>query len=88
MAEINPNDNRRQRAGVAKSKKLSARIDMTPMVDLGFLLITFFIFTSTMSEAGAMKLVMPKEGGASTPIKQSGALTILPKANGEIDYYE
>lgn len=89
MAEINTNNNnRKQKSGIAKPKKHSLKIDMTPMVDLGFLLITFFIFTSTMSQSAYMNLVMPKDGGAATPIKESGALTLLPNENGKIYYYE
>jgi biopolymer transport protein ExbD len=77
--------------GVKKAKKLSTRVDMTPMVDLGFLLITFFIFTTTMSTPSTMKLYMPKDEKDPknlTEVKQSGALTImLGKGNG-IYYYE
>ena len=77
-------------AGVKKAKKLSTRVDMTPMVDLGFLLITFFIFTATMSSPTTMDLNMPKETDKKdeTKIKQSGALTIMLGKNDQVYYYE
>ena len=77
--------------GVKKAKKLSTRVDMTPMVDLGFLLITFFIFTATLSSPVAMDLNMPKDTEKveeESKIKQSGALTILLGKGDQIYYYE
>ena len=76
--------------GVKKAKKLSTRVDMTPMVDLGFLLITFFIFTATMKSPTTMDLKMPKESDQKdeTKIKQSGALTILLGKDNGVYYYE
>jgi len=77
--------------GVKKAKKLSTRVDMTPMVDLGFLLITFFIFTATMNEPTAMDLNMPKDTDKEdeqTKTKQSGALTVMLGKNNNVFYYE
>lgn len=77
--------------GVKKAKKLSTRVDMTPMVDLGFLLITFFIFTATMSSPAAMQLFMPKDTDKKEELnkaKESGALTVLLGKGNQVYYYE
>jgi len=77
--------------GVKKAKKLSTNVDMTPMVDLGFLLITFFIFTATMSTPSTMRLTMPKDDNKPedlTEVKQSAALTIMMGKDNQIFYYE
>lgn len=75
--------------GVKKPKKLSTRVDLTPMVDLGFLLITFFVFTTTMSKPTAMNMNEPKDDKPEDQmkVKESAVMTILMGKNNQVYYY-
>jgi len=87
MAEIE-NSLRKKTGGKRMSKK-NLRVDLTPMVDLGFLLITFFVLTTTMAEAKVMPINTPKDNTIETSdICESCVLTVLLSANDEILYYE
>ncbi len=92
MAELDTSGGGHKKGpGVKKGKKLSTRVDLTPMVDLGFLLITFFIFTTTMSQPTALKLFLPDDKVTEedqNKAKESGVLTILMGADNHIYYYE
>jgi biopolymer transport protein ExbD len=84
-------DSHKKGPGVKKAKKLSTRVDMTPMVDLGFLLITFFVFTATMSTPTTLDLNMPKDvddPNKKTEVKQSGVLSIMLGKGDQVYYYE
>jgi biopolymer transport protein ExbD len=81
----------KKKGGVKKGKKLSTRVDLTPMVDLGFLLITFFMFTTTMSKPKSLELAMPSDKvdtpEAQTPVKESTAMTCLLSKDHRVYYY-
>jgi biopolymer transport protein ExbD len=72
------------------NNKRSLNIDFAPMVDLGFLLITFFIFTTKLTEAKAFKLNMPDDGPVEIPTTtlESATITLKLKSNGVVVYYE
>lgn len=92
MAEVitQTNSSSEKRIGVKKPKRKATTVDLTPMVDLGFLLITFFIFTTTISQPTTMRLVLPDDKDLlhTTAIKESGALTFLLSKNNSVYYYE
>ncbi len=74
-----------------KSKKLSTRVDMTPMSDVAFLLVTFFMLTTTLSKPKTMNLFLPhdvKNEQEQNKIKESQALTIMLGKDNKIFYYE
>ncbi len=91
MAEMEVKDSSKKKGpGVKKGKKASTRVDLTPMVDLGFLLITFFIFSTTMSQPTSMNLNMPKDTKDTkdeTLVKKSGSLTLMLGKGNVIYYY-
>jgi len=89
MAQIENTANGRKGKSFSHNKKQIIRIDMTPMVDLGFLLITFFVFTTTMSTPKATDLFMPSDKPDPLPPKliDDLALTILLSENDKIYYY-
>ena len=90
MAELDTSGGGHKKGpGVKKAKKLSTRVDLTPMVDLGFMLVTFFVFTTTMAQSTAMNMNEPndKDPSKQTEVKNSGAMTILLGKNDQIYYY-
>lgn len=82
----------KKRHGKKRGKKLSTRVDLTPMVDLAFLLITFFMLTTTFAKPQTMEINMPakdKEKPKETQaIKESKALTVVLGANDKVFYYQ
>ncbi len=84
MAEITNNSKR----GKSTAAKKSVRVDLTPMVDLGFLLITFFVFTTTVTRAKVMDLVSPYDKTTERDgICNSCVLTLLLAKNDQVFYY-
>ena len=88
MAELPVEGRQRHNSKSVRPKKFSTRVDLTPMVDLGFLLITFFIFTTSLSLPKAMTLIVPDDKGEPTPVKETGALTLIPYDHNKVFYYD
>ncbi|MDO7853929.1 ExbD/TolR family protein [Hymenobacter convexus] len=90
MAEIQGKADTGGKGGKKRAKKMSTKIDMTPMVDLAFLLLTFFMLTTTFAKPNVMQLTMPvkkTDDVEDTKIKASQAMTILLGKDNKAYYY-
>ncbi|GAB3722041.1 biopolymer transporter ExbD [Hymenobacter agri] len=90
MAEIQGKADSGGKGGKKRAKKMSTKIDMTPMVDLAFLLLTFFMLTTTFAKPNVMQLTMPvkkTDDVEDTKIKASQAMTIILGKDNKAYYY-
>lgn len=75
--------------GKVRSKKMSTRVDFTPMVDLAFLLISFFMLTTTLNKPVAMELNMPKkDDNVKQDVRASQVINLLLDKDDKIWYYD
>lgn len=94
MAELNTGDGGGKKGGKVRSKKSNAKVDLTAMVDLAFLLITFFMLTTSLSKPQSMDLALPDKEPKDKPEKDKDlkvderrTMTIMLGANNELKYY-
>lgn len=90
MAEIAESGGGHDKGGKKRPKKGSTKIDMTPMVDLGFLLLTFFVMTTTFSKPKVMSLVYPAKPKPNEVIEQTkmnNGITFL-LSEDKVFYYQ
>ncbi|MBL0315542.1 MAG: biopolymer transporter ExbD [Flavobacteriales bacterium] len=62
-------------------------IDMTPMVDLAFLLLTFFVLAATLTKPKVIEIIYPDSSGEPSPINEDGAVTLLLGHSREQTFY-
>lgn len=67
-----------------KSKRIGIRIDMTPLVDIAFLLLTFFMLTTTMARPQTMEINLPPDENVKVEIAESNLLTLRLNEKGEV----
>ncbi len=77
----------------ARSKKNAINVDMNPMVDLAFLLLTFFMLATTFSQPQTMELVMPvtpdlDDVEQQQAVKESKALSIVLSSKNQVYCYQ
>ena len=92
MAEMNvPAGGGKKGHKKARSKKMSTRVDLTAMVDLGFLLITFFMLATTFNKPKTMEINKPAKDDdkkiEEPPIKMSKTVSFMLGNNDKVYWY-
>ena len=87
MAEISQSSGDPLR-GKIRTKKTSTKIDMTPMVDLAFLLLTFFILTTSFNDAYVIPLPMPDKAGPQSPMNEKNILNLVLAEDNKVYWWD
>ncbi|SFC57314.1 Biopolymer transport protein ExbD/TolR [Parapedobacter composti] len=92
MAELNQDSGGGKKGGgKVRSKKQGGRVDLTAMVDLAFLLITFFMLTTSLNKPNAMDVAMPDKNEEDPEdrleVADNRTLTLLLGSNNKIEWY-
>jgi len=92
MAEINTDQKQKggEKGLVKKGKKMSTRIDMTPMVDLAFLLLTFFLLATTFIKPQVMNLILPEKNqdNSNQPkVNEKNVMSIVLEGDNKVYWY-
>lgn len=91
MAELDTSSGGGGKGGKVRSKKQSTKVDLTAMVDLAFLLITFFMLTTSLSKPLAMDIAKPdkdeKNKDNKIELRESQTMTILLGKNNKVMWY-
>ncbi len=93
MAELNTGDGGGKKGeGKVRRKKSGTKVDLTAMVDLAFLLITFFMLTTTLSKPQSMSLGLPDKEDKPDPknqvkVDENRTMTILLGDNDKLVRY-
>jgi biopolymer transport protein ExbD len=90
MAEVVQQGGGGKSDGKVRAKKTSTRIDMTPMVDLAFLLLTFFVMTTTLNKPQTMEITMPEKAQKEDKVpevNEKRVLTLILGSNDKVYWY-
>ena len=93
MAELNTDGGGDKKGGKVRSKKSNSKVDLTAMVDLAFLLITFFMLTTSLSKPQSMNLGMPdkkdkpEDKEEDIEVADNRTMTILLGENNKVKWY-
>ncbi|MRX68903.1 outer membrane transport energization protein ExbD [Flavobacterium resistens] len=92
MAELNTGDSGGGKGGKVRSKKQNSKVDLTAMVDLAFLLITFFMLTTSLSKPKAMDLSLPDKDEKNpeqkdTKVDENRTMTVMLGGDNKVIYY-
>ena len=90
MAELDTSGGGKHKGGKVRTKKKATRVDLTAMVDLAFLLITFFILTTTLNKPKAQELIMPDKDDLThqrLPVPETRTMTLLLGDNDKLEWF-